>query len=50
MFQGRAGERGPADMSGIEMAQSSLDSYLGIDKREGLVRIGKRLIKGMQRC
>ncbi|EIW64053.1 mitochondrial 37S ribosomal protein RSM22 [Trametes versicolor FP-101664 SS1] len=48
VFQGRAGERGPADMSGFEMAQSSLDSYLGIDKREGLVRIGKRLIKDVE--
>ncbi|KAH9897940.1 mitochondrial small ribosomal subunit Rsm22-domain-containing protein [Cubamyces lactineus] len=33
------------DMAERQVSQSCLDSYLGIDKREGLVRIGKRLIR-----
>ncbi|KAH9858264.1 mitochondrial small ribosomal subunit Rsm22-domain-containing protein [Lenzites betulinus] len=41
-------ESGTADIAATEMAQSTLDSYLGIDKREGLVRIGKRLIKDIE--
>ena len=28
------------------MSHSTLESYLGVDKREGLVRIGKRLLRG----
>ncbi|KAM5531353.1 hypothetical protein V8D89_014998 [Ganoderma adspersum] len=43
----------PSDMSGrssqdtedIQISHTSLGSYLGIDKREGLVRIGKRLVR-----
>lgn len=35
------------DMAERQVSQSFLDSYLGIDKREGLVRIGKRLIRGI---
>ncbi|KAI0800808.1 mitochondrial small ribosomal subunit Rsm22-domain-containing protein [Fomes fomentarius] len=38
-------ERAPTDMEVIRISNSRLGSYLGIDKREGLVRIGKRLIK-----
>lgn len=36
-------------MEDIRISRSSLVSYLGIDKREGLVRIGKRLLRGMSR-
>ncbi|TFK94959.1 Rsm22-domain-containing protein [Polyporus arcularius HHB13444] len=35
----------PSDMEDLQISRSSLSSYLGIDKREGLVRIGKRLIR-----
>ncbi|RPD65034.1 Rsm22-domain-containing protein [Lentinus tigrinus ALCF2SS1-6] len=38
----------PSDMEDIRISRSSLVSYLGIDKREGLVRIGKRLIKDVE--
>ncbi|KAI0718887.1 Rsm22-domain-containing protein [Cerioporus squamosus] len=40
-----AAESAPTDMEDIQISRSSLGSYLGIDKREGLVRIGKRLIR-----
>ena len=30
----------------IQVSKSTLESYLGLDKREGLVRIGKRLMRG----
>ena len=38
--------QGPQEMEDIRLSQSTLGSYLGLDKREGLVRIGKRLIRG----
>ncbi|CDO73157.1 hypothetical protein BN946_scf185007.g212 [Trametes cinnabarina] len=47
-FQGPSHERHPSDMAEIQIAHSSLDSYIGIDKREGLVRIGKRLIRDVE--
>ncbi|KAI0639869.1 mitochondrial small ribosomal subunit Rsm22-domain-containing protein [Trametes polyzona] len=48
VFQEQASRRAPSDMGGIELSQSSLRSYLGIDKREGLVRIGKRLLRDVE--
>ncbi|KAI0830778.1 Rsm22-domain-containing protein [Trametes gibbosa] len=47
VFQGN-NEISPTDMASKEISQSTLNSYLGIDKREGLVRIGKRLIKDIK--
>ncbi|KAI8981200.1 mitochondrial small ribosomal subunit Rsm22-domain-containing protein [Trametes punicea] len=44
-FQKDVLDRHPSDMTDIQISRSSLDSYVGIDKREGLVRIGKRLIR-----
>lgn len=40
------GGRSSQDMEDIQISHTSLGSYLGIDKREGLVRIGKRLVRG----
>lgn len=47
-FQRSAGAESsaPQESEDIHMAHSSLESYLGLDRREGLVRIGKRLIRG----
>ncbi|KAI0334478.1 hypothetical protein GY45DRAFT_1318524 [Cubamyces sp. BRFM 1775] len=45
VFQDPAHEGLHSDMAERQVSQSVLDSYLGIDKREGLVRIGKRLIR-----
>ncbi|OSD06141.1 Rsm22-domain-containing protein [Trametes coccinea BRFM310] len=47
-FQGNSHERHSPDMAEIQISQTSLSSYLGIDKREGLVRIGKRLIRDVE--
>ncbi|KAI0778648.1 mitochondrial small ribosomal subunit Rsm22-domain-containing protein [Trametes elegans] len=47
-FQEQPGGRVPSDMADIQIAQSTLDSYLAIDKREGLVRIGKRLTRDVE--
>lgn len=35
------------DIEGFKIADSSLASYLGIEKRDGLVSIGKRLLESM---
>ena len=48
VFQDPAHEVLQSDMAERQVSQSVLDSYLGIDKREGLVRIGKRLIRGIR--
>ncbi|KAI0756542.1 mitochondrial small ribosomal subunit Rsm22-domain-containing protein [Daedaleopsis nitida] len=45
---GDAQIRAPGDMEDIQISHTSLDSYLGIDKREGLVRIGKRLMRDVE--
>ncbi|KAI1794008.1 Rsm22-domain-containing protein [Ganoderma leucocontextum] len=37
--------RSSEDMEDIQISHTSLGSYLGIDKRDGLVRIGKRLVR-----
>ncbi|KAH9943984.1 mitochondrial small ribosomal subunit Rsm22-domain-containing protein [Epithele typhae] len=37
----------PLEAEHSQMSQTALDSYLGLDKREGLVRIGKRLLKDL---
>ncbi|KAI9057056.1 hypothetical protein FKP32DRAFT_1598544 [Trametes sanguinea] len=47
-LQGDSHERHPFDMTELRISQSRLQSYLGIDKREGLVRIGKRLIRDVE--
>ncbi|KAI0361117.1 Rsm22-domain-containing protein [Trametes cingulata] len=47
-FQRDVDENARPDMTNMQMAESSLESYLGIDKREGLVRIGKRLIRDIE--
>ncbi|KAI0375467.1 hypothetical protein BV20DRAFT_1073580 [Pilatotrama ljubarskyi] len=44
-FQRHVDDGARSDMTNIQISQSSLDSYLGIEKREGLVRIGKRLVR-----
>ncbi|TBU34443.1 Rsm22-domain-containing protein [Dichomitus squalens] len=49
VFQRRpdADGRNAQDVEDIRISQTSLSSYLGIDKREGLVRIGKRIIRDL---
>ncbi|KAF5374983.1 hypothetical protein D9758_000528 [Tetrapyrgos nigripes] len=37
------------DIEGFKIADSSLASYVGIDKRDGLVSIGKRLLQNAER-
>ena len=41
-----ADKRSPLEMEDTQLSRSTLRNYLGLDKREGLVRIGKRLIRG----
>ena len=38
---------GGADMERFSLGNSKIQSYLGIDKREGLVAIAKRLLQSM---
>ncbi|PIL31515.1 hypothetical protein GSI_06217 [Ganoderma sinense ZZ0214-1] len=39
------GGRSSLDTEDVQISHTSLGSYLGIDKREGLARIGKRLVR-----
>ncbi|KAI0652334.1 mitochondrial small ribosomal subunit Rsm22-domain-containing protein [Trametes meyenii] len=47
-FRVHTDERAPSDVTDAQISQSSLGSYIGIDKREGLVRIGKRLLRDVE--
>ncbi|KAF9075038.1 mitochondrial small ribosomal subunit Rsm22-domain-containing protein [Rhodocollybia butyracea] len=37
------------DVEGLKVSDTSLESYVGIDKRDGLVTIGKRLLREIKR-
>ncbi|KAJ3895786.1 mitochondrial small ribosomal subunit Rsm22-domain-containing protein [Lentinula edodes] len=37
------------DMEGLKISDTSLQTYIGIDKRDGLVTIGKRLLRDLEK-
>ncbi|KAI0673595.1 mitochondrial small ribosomal subunit Rsm22-domain-containing protein [Trametes maxima] len=47
-FQLHADGLTSSDMMDVQISRSSLNSYVAIDKREGLVRIGKRIIRDVE--